>query len=251
MLALDGTEVPGFEGPTPHPGAVMSLLERAERELESMAAVVRGPLVTLRRVVLSALLISGLHNRDMISALVSRCVRSTSDFEWTKNLRFHWDEQADDVIVRQTCASFQYGHEYLGSGARLVITPLTDAYYIALTDALHRKLGGAMMGQAGTGAYDINVAWTVITGIDNGEITLESILRLYIYSSHLHSSFLLPSPFLSYHSLPFSSFFILSLSFHSVVLHTSLSTIILLSYHFVPCTPLQARQKLYRSYRKH
>jgi dynein heavy chain, axonemal len=157
MLALMGTDSPGSELSTPNPDAMTSLLEWSKRQLESMAAMVRTPIVSQRRVLLSALLITDIHNRDTVSALSSRGVVSTTDFEWTKHLRFHWDEQADDVIVRQTCTSFQYGHEYLGNGSRLVITPLTDTYYIALTDALHKKLGGAMTGQAGTGTYDVIV----------------------------------------------------------------------------------------------
>jgi hypothetical protein len=173
MLALDGAEGPGSEVPTPQSGAMTLVLERSERQIESMVAMVRSPLLTLRRVLLSALLITDLHDRDVVNALVSRGVTTTSEYEWTKYLRFHWDEQADDVIVRQTFSSFQYGHEYLGSGARLVITPLTDTYYIALTDALHRKLGAAMTGQAGTGAYDISAVRTVIRGIDSREIVVE------------------------------------------------------------------------------
>lgn len=49
-----------------------------------------------------------------------------SAFEWLSQLRFYWDRDIDDCIVRQTNTHFMYGYEYLGNSGRLVITPLTD-----------------------------------------------------------------------------------------------------------------------------
>lgn len=49
-------------------------------------------------------------------------------FEWLAQLRFYWDHELDDCIIRQTNTLFNYGYEYLGNSGRLVITPLTDRY---------------------------------------------------------------------------------------------------------------------------
>ncbi|XP_011312821.1 dynein heavy chain 2, axonemal-like [Fopius arisanus] len=66
-------------------------------------------------------------------------------------LRFYWDKDIDDCVVRQTNTHSRYGYEYLGNTERLAITPLTDRCYITLTTALHLYRGGSPKGPAGTG----------------------------------------------------------------------------------------------------
>lgn len=57
-------------------------------------------------------------------------MNSVDDFEWSRHLRYEFDDTTNQCIVMQSDASFNYGNEYLGCAPRLVITPLTDRYIL-------------------------------------------------------------------------------------------------------------------------
>eukprot|EP01052_Picozoa_sp_SAG31_P002976 SAG31_NODE_109_length_24587_cov_111.480848_7_plen_3254_part_00 len=126
-------------------------LDRSKEQLLQLTKRVREQLTKLQRKVVSTLITLDVHNRDILADFIRDEVYSASDFGWQMQLRFYWDEQEDNCIVRQTNASFWYGYEYLGAQMRLVVTPMTDRCYMTLTGALHLKLGGAPAGPAGTG----------------------------------------------------------------------------------------------------
>ena len=56
-------------------------------------------------------------------------VSGVQDFEWIKNLRYYWDPEIDDCVVRMSISKYFYSYEYLGASPRLVITPLTVSYF--------------------------------------------------------------------------------------------------------------------------
>jgi dynein heavy chain len=123
-------EIEGADGRDINPQAMEAFLNYSLRQIDAMVELVRAPLDKQQRMCLGALLTIDVHARDVIRSMVAKQVGSLSEFEWTKQLRYYWDEKEDDVFVRQTNSSFRYGYEYLGNCPRLVITPLTDTCYM-------------------------------------------------------------------------------------------------------------------------
>ena len=130
---------------------VREFFEFSQRQLESMVGLVRSDLTRLQRKLMGALIVIDVHARDAVTELMAKEVKSLDDFEWTRQLRYYWDDAIENIVVRQTNTRFVYGYEYLGNSDRLVITPLTDKCYMTLTGALHLRFGGAPAGPAGTG----------------------------------------------------------------------------------------------------
>lgn len=92
---------------------------------------------------MGALIVIDVHAREVVRNMIDKRVSNLNDFEWTKLLRYYWEEEEDDCFAKQTNTRFRYGYEYLGNGPRLVITPLTDKCYMTLTGALHLNYGGS------------------------------------------------------------------------------------------------------------
>lgn len=120
-----------------------------EQRLKDLAKLVRSDLNKIYREILVALITIEVHNRDIISDLMKEGICDPNDFEWTKRLRYFFED--NKLLIRQHDATIEYGYEYLGATPRLIITPLTERCYLTLTTALRHHLGGSPSGPAGTG----------------------------------------------------------------------------------------------------
>ncbi|XP_039087571.1 dynein heavy chain 2, axonemal [Hyaena hyaena] len=119
--------------------------------LNKYSEAIRGNLTKIMRLKIVALVTIEVHARDVLEKLYKSGLMDISSFDWLSQLRFYWEKDFDDCMIRQTNTQFQYGYEYLGNSGRLVITPLTDRCYMTLTTALHLHRGGSPKGPAGTG----------------------------------------------------------------------------------------------------
>ncbi len=66
---------------------------------------VRGKLSKLERKTLSALIVIDVHARDVIVDLHKEDVTSETNFSWMSQLRYMWDEETGDVIVKMINAA--------------------------------------------------------------------------------------------------------------------------------------------------
>ncbi|KNE55696.1 hypothetical protein AMAG_17805 [Allomyces macrogynus ATCC 38327] len=131
--------------------ALKDLKKKQISMLKKLADLVRTNLSKVSRKKLIALITTEVHSRDVIERMAKNNIDSVNAFEWLSQLRFFWDKDEEDCVIRQTNTRFKYGYEYLGNSGRLVVTPLTDRCYMTLTTALHLCRGGSPQGPAGTG----------------------------------------------------------------------------------------------------
>jgi len=113
------------------------------KDLNDLIALVRTDVNNLQRLKINCLIILDVHARDIVDGFVRDSILDAREFEWESQLRFYWDQGANDIAIRQCTGTFTYGYEYQGLNGRLVITPLTDRCVMTLTTALTFKLGGA------------------------------------------------------------------------------------------------------------
>ncbi|XP_056619544.1 dynein axonemal heavy chain 6 [Triplophysa dalaica] len=140
-----------LEGDHDHHQALQEFEVTNFQRLNALAAMVRGNLPSLHRNIITALITTDVHARDIVTELVKEKVDSSDNFEWQRQLRYYWDADLDNCVARMALSQYIYGYEYLGACPRLVITPLTDRCYLCLMGALQLDLGGAPAGPAGTG----------------------------------------------------------------------------------------------------
>ena len=119
--------------------------------LTELIDLVRTDLSKADRMKVMCLITLDAHSRDIVTKLVSFEVDNVNHFEWQSQLRFEWRTTENDCFIMIVDAEFRYGFEYIGNGARLVITPLTDRIYVTATQALKLCMGCAPAGPAGTG----------------------------------------------------------------------------------------------------
>ena len=131
--------------------AVRKTVEIQSARIDNLVQLVLGKLSKQDRRKIIALITLDVHARDCNQDLVDEKAEGPNSFAWLKQLRFYWQQENRDVLIRICDYNTLYSYEWVGNTGRLVITPLTDRCYITLTTALRLMLGGAPAGPAGTG----------------------------------------------------------------------------------------------------
>jgi len=131
--------------------AMLEWSKNYKKELLKLIIKIRSDLTSLVRKVIVALVTTDVHARDIIDELCDREVRDVHDFLWQQQLRYYWETDIENCMIKHSDAKILYGYEYMGATSRLVITPLTDRCWLTLTGSYALKLGAAPAGPAGTG----------------------------------------------------------------------------------------------------
>lgn len=131
------------------------LLDKFLKILHVLTTQIGGEITEVQRKKIENLIIESLHQRDIITTLLSTNNETELFYLWDIQQQFYFDDAATDpmqsVKVKHSNAEFVYGFEYLGMPEKLAYTPLVDKCYLAMTQALDQKLGGSPFGPAGTG----------------------------------------------------------------------------------------------------
>jgi len=125
------------------PDALSNWYHANVKIVKELCAVVRQKISKNERRIVVALITTDVHARDISEEIMRAKIDTLTNFTWQQQLRYYWEAEIDDCMVRQSNAQFRYGYEYMGLASRLVITPLTDRCWMTITGAIHLKLGAS------------------------------------------------------------------------------------------------------------
>jgi dynein heavy chain, axonemal len=92
--------------------AVRALKKKWVSYLNKLTTITQSRLNKIDRNKVVSLITIEVHNRDVIEKLAKSGCTATTDFDWISQLRFYWDREQDDCLVKQVLSVFTYGYEY-------------------------------------------------------------------------------------------------------------------------------------------
>jgi dynein heavy chain, axonemal len=92
--------------------AIRQLRNKWVAYLNKLTVITRSKLNKIERNKTVSLITIEVHARDVIDKLGKSCCTAPTDFEWVSQLRFYWDRDQDDCVVKQVLSIFKYGYEY-------------------------------------------------------------------------------------------------------------------------------------------
>ena len=76
-------------------------------QLTDLVAMVRAPLDSILRKKVNTLLIIDVHARDIVDGFVRESILNAKEFAWESQLRFYWDKEVDDCVIKQCTGLFR------------------------------------------------------------------------------------------------------------------------------------------------
>lgn len=92
--------------------AIRQLKKKWVSYLNKLTSITRSKLTKIERNKTVSLITIEVHARDVIDKLGKTGASSPNDFEWVSQLRFYWDKDQNDCVVKQVLSVFVYGYEY-------------------------------------------------------------------------------------------------------------------------------------------
>ena len=134
---------------------LQGVLKLVEETLVILTEILPQEQDKLRRIKLEQLINVFNHKERITRRLMESNVLDPEAYEWLFQMRFQFDSNQagsiEQLYIHMANFKFRYGYEYLGGHELLVQTPLTEDFYLSMTQALKSSLGGSPFGPAGTG----------------------------------------------------------------------------------------------------
>lgn len=135
-------------------GEYIFYLQNLDNLLLILKDAIRHNLSNLSRTKVENLMIEVIHKIDVMKSLSSKGCQTLNDYIWFEEQKFYMDNfNTSKITVRIVHGNHQtnYGFEYLGVVKKLAYTPLLQSVYTLFAESLEQKLGGLLLGPAGTG----------------------------------------------------------------------------------------------------
>ncbi|ETW33267.1 hypothetical protein PFTANZ_06013 [Plasmodium falciparum Tanzania (2000708)] len=115
-----------------------------------------------KSVLLHTLIISLVHNRDIVQELIKKKVNDCNNFNWLIQLKYFYYNK--NLYVKYLNESHIYGYEYIHNDNQIILTNLINKYFISILHSYTSKLGVCSVGLAGTGKTETTKYFSKFVG---------------------------------------------------------------------------------------
>ncbi|EUD65213.1 hypothetical protein C922_04342 [Plasmodium inui San Antonio 1] len=115
-----------------------------------------------KSVLLHTLIISLVHNRDIVQELIKKRVNDVNNFNWLIQLKYFYYNK--NLYIKYLNESYIYGYEYIHNDNKIILTSLINKYFISILHSYSSKLGVCSVGLAGTGKTETTKYFSKFVG---------------------------------------------------------------------------------------